>query len=95
MYIYSFYYIVSISDEGSLPEIALSDASKLASKLYFLVAGTEHVLCAIHSQVAIKFLESGLLTWRITCCVYLFFTSWQILYLNIFCSVIVICHFNI
>ena len=50
---------------------------------------------AIHNQVAIKLLVSGLLTWRILCYVYLFVTYWQVLYLNDFCSVKVICHFNI
>ena len=33
---------------------------------------------AIHNQVAIKLLKSGLLTWRIIYCVYLFFTSSQV-----------------
>ena len=37
--------LVSISGEGSLPEITLSDASKLASTLYeFLVKRSVHAL---------------------------------------------------
>ena len=46
---------------------------------YFNHLGESALLCgqtvpeAIHNQVAIKLLKSGLLTWRIICCVYLFF----------------------
>ena len=37
-------WLVSISDEGSLPEIALSDTSKLASTYYTLFNRSVHVL---------------------------------------------------
>ena len=37
-------WLVSISDEGSLPEIALSDASKLASTYFSLFYRSVHVL---------------------------------------------------
>ena len=37
-------WLVSISDEGSLPEIALSDASKLASTYLILFYSSVHVL---------------------------------------------------
>ena len=36
--------LLIISDKGSLPERRLSDASKLASTLYFLVNKSVHVL---------------------------------------------------
>ena len=38
------FWLVSISDEGSLPEITLSDASKSASMLYCLLNRSVHVL---------------------------------------------------
>ena len=37
-------WLVSISNEGSLPEITLSDSSKLASTLYILVYRNVHML---------------------------------------------------
>ena len=37
-------WLISISGEGSLPEITLSDASKLASTLYFLFDISVYVL---------------------------------------------------
>ena len=39
------FWLVSISDEGSLPEIALSGASKLASTYLSLFNRNIHVLC--------------------------------------------------
>ena len=53
-------WLVSISDEGSLPEIALSGASKLPSTYFTLLYRSVHVLYAeIHNPVAIKGKENG------------------------------------
>ena len=49
---HTYFYIVSISGEGSLPEITLSDASKLASTLNFaLVNVSVHVL---YTEIGIR-----------------------------------------
>ena len=48
-------WLISISDEGSLPDIALSGASKLASTYVTLFYGSVHVLYTEIRIMRIKF----------------------------------------
>ena len=49
-------WLVSISDEGSLPEIALSGASKLASTYFILFYRSVHVL---YTEIPIHFVNAS------------------------------------
>ena len=44
-------WLVSISDEGSLPEIALSGASKLASTYFFIISLFEKSSWLVHNWI--------------------------------------------